>query len=372
MSAPAADHAARRAAVAADLAEAGVDWLLVTHRANVRYLTGFTGSAGALLLGADGDARLATDGRYQLAAAEQAPDVSTVITRGDDWLADAVPAGSRLGLESHAVSWERARRLAGHLTGREIVPAGWVVEPRRAVKDDAELALLRSAAAATDAAFADLAAWLADAAGDGRLAAGEITERRVAAMLEDRFTAHGGEAAAFPTIVAAGEHGARPHHEPTDRPLRTGDLVTIDGGARAGGYCADMTRLVAVGGLEAVGEPLAAAVAALGRAQDAGVAAVGDGVAAADVDAACRATLDAAGLAEAFAHGTGHGVGLEVHEAPRVAAGSPATLALGTVCTVEPGVYLPEVGGARIEDVVAVTAHGAERLTTSPRDVVVI
>lgn len=360
------NHAARRAAVTGDVAEAGLDALLVTHAANVCYLTGFTGSSGALLLGSGGEARFATDGRYAVQAGEQVGELATTITRDDDWLAHAVPAGARLGLESHRVSWDRARDLAARLDGREVVPAGEVVEPRRAVKDDGELARLRAAAAVTDAAFADLAAWLADRDPGG------VTEARVARELDDRLVAHGADGPAFPTIVAAGEHGARPHHHPTDRPLRRGDLVTVDGGARRQGYCADMTRLVAVGGLAAVDARLADAVAALAAAQQAGVAAAGDGVAARDVDAACRSALAAAGLAEAFTHGTGHGIGLEVHEAPRVAASSAATLAENMVCTVEPGVYLPGLGGARIEDVVAVTADGAERLTTAPRDVIAV
>lgn len=377
MSDPTPDHAARRAAVAADLAEAGVDWLLVTHLPNVCYLTGFTGSAGALLLGSDGQAHFATDGRYAVQAGEEVGALPTTITRGDAWLEEIVAAGARLGLESHRVSWDRARDLAARLTFCEVVPAGEVVEGRRAVKDDVELARLRAAARVTDAAVADLAAWLAEVApGAGERAAGgldgAVTEARVARELEDRLVAHGADARAFPTIVAAGEHGARPHHRPTDRPLRRGDLVTVDGGARLHGYCADMSRLVAVGGLTAVDERLAEAVAPLAAAQQAGVAAIGAGVAAREVDAACRSTLAAADLADAFTHGTGHGVGLEVHEAPRVAPTSAATLRASMVCTVEPGVYLPDVGGARIEDVVAVTAHGAERLTTTPRDVIVV
>lgn len=367
-----ADHAARRRRIAADLAGIGVDQLLVTQRANVCYLTGFTGSAGAVLLDSGGDARLVTDGRYATQAGEEAPDLPVTVTRGDGWLEEAVPAGARLGLESHVVSWDRARGLADRLAGCEIVPAGAVVEDHRAVKDDAELACLRAAASATDAGFGHLVAWLREASASGDVAAGAVTERRVAAVLEQAFLAHGGDAVAFPTIVAAGAHGARPHHRPGERPLGRGDLVTVDAGAQVGGYHADMTRLVAVGGLEAVGDRLAGVVEAVAAAQRAGVAAVGDGVAAADVDAACRQVLAHAGLAEAFVHGTGHGVGLEVHEAPRVGATSTAILACGMVCTVEPGVYLPGVGGARIEDVVAVTADGGQRLTTTPRDVVVI
>lgn len=370
------DHAGRRAAVAADVAEAGIDWLLVTHLPNVCYLTGFTGSAGALLLGADGQAHFATDGRYAVQADEQVGGLALTITRDDAWIEQAVPARARLGLESRRVSWDRARDLAARLEGREVVAAGEVVEPHRAVKDDVELARLRAAAAATDAAFADLAAWLGDLApdGSGTVRDGDrvVTEARVARELEDRLVARGAEGRAFPTIVAAGEHGARPHHQPTDRPLRPGDLVTVDGGARRHGYCADMTRLVAVGGLAAIASRLADAVEPLAAAQQAGVAAAGAGVAAREVDAACRSRLADAGLADAFTHGTGHGVGLEVHESPRVAARSTATLAANMVCTVEPGVYLPGVGGARIEDVVAVTADGAERLTTTPRDVIVV
>lgn len=307
MSDPTPDHAARRAAVAADLAEAGLDWLLVTHAPNVCYLTGFTGSTAALLLGSDGQAHFATDGRYAVQAGDDVSALPITITRSDAWLDQTVAAGATGAAE-------------GATPGLD----------------------------------------------------GAVTEAGVARELEGRLVARGADGCAFPTIVAAGEHGARPHHQPTDRPLRHGDLVTVDGGARRQGYCADMTRLVAVGGLAAVDPRLAEAVGPLTAAQQAGVAAAGDGVAAREVDAACRSALAAAGLADAFTHGTGHGIGLEVHEAPRVAPSSTATLTEHTVCTVEPGVYLPGVGGARIEDVVAVTADGAERLTTTPRDVIVV
>lgn len=355
---PPMDHAGRRGRVAARLGELGCDALLVSRPVNVGYLTSFTGSAGALLLRATGDARLATDGRYATQVADEAPDLPATITRSDDWLVEAVPAGARLGLESHAVSWDRAEALRERLDGVELVRAGRVVEAERERKDDAELARVRAACQVTDAAFAELCEWV----GAG------VTERQVASFLIERMALAGADAAAFEPIVAAGEHGARPHHRPTERPLQAGDLVTVDVGARVDGYHADMTRLIALGEID---ERLAQAAQAVRAAQEAGVATVGDGVAAADVDRRCRQALADAGLQEAFTHGTGHGVGLELHEAPRVAPGCEARLAARMVCTVEPGAYLPGLGGARIEDTVAVTTDGAARLTQSPRDVVV-
>jgi Xaa-Pro aminopeptidase len=221
------------------------------------------------------------------------------------------------------------------------------------VKDPAEVARIEAAARIADAALAAVAPSLADAP----------TEIEVAVELEAAMRRLGAEEPAFDTIVASGPNGALPHHHPSTRRIGPGELVVIDMGATVDGYRSDMTRTVAVGDLDDTARRLLQVVAA---AQAAGLDAVADGVACRDVDAAARRVIEAAGWGEAFVHPTGHGVGLEIHEPLRLAATSGATLAAGHVVTVEPGVYLPEVGGARIEDTVEVTTSGCRRLTGSP------
>jgi Xaa-Pro aminopeptidase len=349
----------RRDALRRHLAELEVDALLVTDLLNVRYLTGFTGSAGSLLVGSDGEEdHLVIDGRYAEQAAQQAPDLRRVVTRERDWLLDAVPPGAEVGLES-SIPWGQAEAVAGLLAGRRVVPVTGAVEALRGLKDDAELARIRRACEITGAA---LLATL------DRIRPG-ITEVQVARALERTMVDLGAEDRAFATIVASGPNGARPHHRPGDRRLERGDLVTIDMGALVDGYHADMTRLVALG--EPTGEQRRLADAVL-AAQRAGVTAARGGLTAGDLDAVCRDHLRADGLAEAFVHGTGHGIGLAVHEAPILSAGASATLRPQMVVTVEPGAYVPGLGGARVEDTVLLTAEGADVLTAVPSDVVVL
>lgn len=360
-------HARRRTALRASLAARDLPAALLTRGVNVRYLTGFTGSHGALLVTLDGAedpagrAVLATDGRYVEQAGRQAPDVALVVDRQ---VAAALVARAhreglrRVGFEAHQVSVELHAQLARE--GVELVPLGPVVEDLRVVKDDEELDLLRRACAATDAAFADLV---------GRLAPGR-TERAVARTLEDLLRDHGADAPAFPSIVAAGPHSAVPHHEPTDRPLAAGDLLKLDFGARVGGYHADMTRTVvlrrAPAGWQREAYELVAAAAAAGR------GALRAGAAAGEVDAAARGVVTAAGYGDRFPHGLGHGVGLEIHEAPLLAAQAPGRLRARTPVTVEPGVYLPGRGGVRIEDTLLVRDGEPEPLTTTTRELLVV
>lgn len=359
---PRPDHAARRARLLPALDAAGVDLLLVTAPSNVRYLTGFSGSNGQLLLTRDPEAdRLVTDDRYLLRAAGEAPDLAVVASRDPGGVAIAAAeggAGSRLGVEAADVSWASAERLRDRAAERsvELVPTGGLVEALRTVKDDHEVALLAEACAITVAALDELVRT--------HLRPG-VTERALAVALERRFVDLGADGVAFPSIVAAGPNGAVPHHTPTDRPIADGELVTVDCGALVGGYHADCTRTVAVG--EVAGE-LAEVHALVGRAQEAGRRAAVAGARAATVDAVAREVIAEAGYGDRFVHGTGHGVGLEIHEAPAVAKGSAATLDAGTALTVEPGVYLPGIGGVRIEDTIVVTADGPPRvLTDIPR-----
>ncbi len=352
------DHAARRTRLAEQLGAVGLDALLVTGLANLRYLTGFTGSAGRLLARADGHHLFVTDGRYRDQVAAEVADLPRRITRTDAWLDDVVGDAERIGLEAHLVPWATARSLEQRLAPAEVVPAEPLVEHLRARKDEAEIDALERACAITARTWEALLDWIEPG----------VTERAVAQWAERTMVELGADGSAFTPTVASGPNGARPHHKDGRRTLASGDLITVDMGARVDGYCADMTRLVALGD---PGGELRAVVDAVADAQQAAVAAVASGVAARDVDAAARDRLTEAGYGEAFVHGTGHGVGLELHEAPRLGTTSDATLAARMAVTVEPGAYLPDVGGARIEDLVVVTHDGCRVLTTPDRSLAV-
>jgi Xaa-Pro aminopeptidase len=356
-------HASRRAALRGLLRAADVEALLVTDLVNVRYLTGFTGSNASLLVHVDGDAasRFCTDGRYVTQSAVEVPDLERVIDRtGPAVLARA--AGrldvTRLGFESDAVTVDAHTALveaAGPAVWLQRAPG--LVARLRLVKDAAETAALRAACAAADAALADLVA-------AGGLRPGR-SERDVAYDLESRMRAHGAAGPAFETIVAAGPHSAVPHHRPTDASMRRGDLVKMDFGALVDGYRSDMTRTVVLGRAAGWQRDLHALVAA---AQEAGRAALRPGVPVVDVDAAARQVVAAAGYGDEFVHGLGHGVGLQIHEAPLLGPTGSGAVLSGMVVTVEPGVYLEGRGGVRIEDTVVVGPDGAEPLSRSRRE----
>ncbi len=358
-------HASRRAALRGLLRTADVEALLVTDLVNVRYLSGFTGSNASLLVHVDGDAasRFLTDGRYTAQSATEVPDLERVIDRAGPAVlaAAATDLGiTRLGFESDVVTVDAHAALvdaAGVAVLLHRAPG--LVARLRLVKDDTETAALRAACAAADAALADLLA-------AGGLRPGR-SERDVAHDLESRMRAHGATGPSFDTIVATGPHSAVPHHRPTDASLRRGDLVKMDFGALVEGYHSDMTRTVVIGRAAGWQRDLHALVAA---AQEAGRAALRPGVPVTEVDAAARAVVTAAGYADEFVHGLGHGVGLQIHEAPLLGPTGTGRVATGMVVTVEPGVYLPGRGGIRIEDTVVVGPADAERLTTSPRELI--
>jgi Xaa-Pro aminopeptidase len=344
--------------------ELEVDALLVTRLPNIRYLTGFTGSA-ALLLVLPSGATFVTDGRYgeqsrtQLAAAGVDAQVEVRITASEQRaaLAHAANGVRRLGLEDNGVTWAQQRELAAAFAPIDLVPAGAVVEELRRVKDDGEVDRIAAACAIADDAFVSLLPRLAD----------RPTEREFALALEFAMRERGATHMSFDPIIAAGPNGAMPHSRPSDRPIERGELVVCDFGCIVDGYCSDMTRTVSVGDPGADARRLYDLVLA---SQQAGRDAVASGVGCVDVDRVCRDVISDAGYGEAFSHGTGHGVGLEIHEAPRVAASAAGTLLVGDVVTVEPGVYLPGVGGVRIEDTVVVTATGSRPLTHTPKDLV--
>ena len=354
---PPPDHARRRAAACAALPALDVDALLVTDVLHVRWLTGATVSHGAVLLRAEGDALVATDGRYAEDVASAVPDLELVVDRGAARAVLARAGSARVGLERHAVTLAAAAALAS--TGPALVGVESPVLTLRASKDEAEVAAVAAASDVADRAWQRLLP---------ELRAG-LTERQVAARLDALVREEGADAAAFDTIVAAGEHGAQPHHRPCGRPLEEGDLVTVDWGARRDGYHSDCTRTVAVGEPAAWQRELHALVLA---AADAGLAALAPDLGTRELDAAARDVVADAGHGEHFPHGLGHGVGLAVHEAPWVGPTWLGTVADRATVTVEPGVYLPGRGGVRVEDLALVGAGGARRLTRTDRALLVV
>jgi Xaa-Pro aminopeptidase len=374
MTLPPLEVAGRLDRLRAGLEAAEVDALVVTALANVRYLTGFTGSAAVLLV-TGSSALLTTDGRYRTQSAEQlaAAGVDQAVgieIGGAQAQRDALggrarqDGAGRIGLEADHVSWEASRRWRELLEAdgaAEVRPTTGVVERLREVKDAGEVARMERAAAIADAALAEVLPLL--------VAAGRepVTELAFALALDTAMRRGGAEGTAFETIVAAGPNSAKPHHHPTERLIRPGDPVVVDFGAIFEGYRSDMTRTFLVGG-EPEGE-LARLFSVVGQSQAAGAAAVGPGVEAKAVDDVCRQVITEAGWGERFEHGTGHGVGLDIHEAPTVSPLATAILAPGVIVTVEPGVYLPGVGGVRIEDTLVVTDDGSRPLTHFPKDV---
>ncbi len=348
------------------LGEAEIDALLVTELTNIRYLTGFTGSA-ALLLVAPSGLTFVTDGRYgqqaedQLAAAGVRATIEVSGTAQRDLLAAAAGGAgvARLGLEADAVTWAAQRAYDEHwFPSLELVATTGLVGALRLHKDEGEVARIGAACAIADAALAEVRPLLAEAP----------TESEFGLALDTAMRRLGADDVSFETIVASGPNGARPHHRPSRRTIGAGDLVVIDFGALVDGYHSDMTRTVMVGEPSPTQARMYEVVL---EAQAAGVAAVADGVAARAVDEACRAVIERAGWGDAFLHGTGHGVGLDIHEDPRVGQTSTATLSSRCVVTVEPGVYLPEHGGVRIEDTVVVTPDGCRPVTLTHKSAAV-
>ena len=355
-------HAARRERAQQKIAETGADAALITAGPNVRYLTGLASSNAALLLPVSGTGVLATDSRYALAAQRTCPDLELVTERFIEprLAGEMARRGFRtVAFESHAMSVDRHAELAAGAEGVTTVPFGRKIEELRTVKDPSELELLATACRISCQAIADVFALIRPG----------LTERQLAAALDRRMVDLGAERPAFDTIVAGGPNGALPHHAPADRPMRRGDLITMDFGARYGGYHADMTRTVALGEPAGWQREIYELVA---TAQRAGIEAARPGADVGEVDAAARDLIRDAGHGDHFQHGLGHGVGLEVHEAPMIGYGRTGKLASRVPVTVEPGVYLPDRGGVRIEDVLVVGADGTGLLTTTTRELLVL
>ena len=338
----------------------GADAFLVSHLPNIRYLCGFTGSA-ALLLVEQSSATLFTDSRYTFQAREEVSNARIKIARAGLLLAAGETLRQRRGRvraaynPSHVTVGQLSalKRAAGDRV--RWVAGGNAVEKLRAVKDPDELAIMRDAAVLISAVVEEALPGIKPG----------VTELEVAAELEYAMKRKGASGASFETIVAAGPHSAWAHARPSSNPLRKSQLVVLDQGAILHGYCSDMTRTVFLGRAPANVRRMYRAVLA---AQEAAKAAIRPGVSGESVDAAARRVLKRERLVRYFTHSTGHGLGLEVHEMPRLGKGEKTILEEGMVITVEPGVYVEGMGGIRIEDDVVVTAKGCEDLTTAPRD----
>jgi Xaa-Pro aminopeptidase len=338
------DHGLRRARLSERLERLELDALVVTRPPNVRYLTGFSGSNGQLVLGREGHATLLTDGRYGEQATREVPDLPrAVYTEGYPrplvaaWRA---LGARRVGFERRGLTYEQWERLGEVAEGTDLVPVGAEVEALRLTKDPLELELIGAAQAAADEAFERVL--LGGGLREGR------TEREVARELDAAMLDAGADERGFETIVAFGPDAAEPHHDPTERPLARGDVVKADLGAMVSGYRSDMTRTVAFGEPDARLREIHGLVAA---AQRAGIQ---------------------AGFADAYPHGLGHGVGLEIHETPFMRWDASDVLVDGAVVTVEPGVYIPGLGGVRIEDMVHVTPDGCREIPRSTKELVVL
>lgn len=346
----------------AAMADQALDGFVVSDLSSLRWLTGFTGSNAAAVVTAD-SFTLVTDGRYATQAPAQLADAgcaATVVL--DRWLVTgavaALGASRRVGLEADVVTWATLQRWeAERAESVELVPTTRVVTELRAVKDDAELARIAKAAQIVDGVLAGVAEMLVPG----------VSERAVSQALDDGIRASGASGPGYDTIVGSGPNAALPHARPTDRLMEQGDLVVIDVGGLVDGYRSDMTRTFVIGGPDAADDTAVEIHRLVTEAQAAGVATVRPGIEAREVDEACRSIIRDAGHGDHFGHGTGHGVGLDIHELPSVHATDTAILQPGHVLTVEPGVYLPGVGGVRVEDLVVVTETGCRPLTTSPK-----
>ena len=344
------------------LAQKKIDALLVVSLPNVHYLTGFSGSAGVLLVTLR-NSILFTDSRYDLQAQREVCGSRVVIAKGGalaaavKWAARTKPG--RLGFESESISFGSYRNLRELIVNKKLVPTVRLVESLRMQKDKAEIEQIRKAVQLGSKAFSDTIAHLRPG----------ITEIDVAAEIEYRMRRLGAERLAFETIVAAGPNTALPHARPGTRKLKKNECIMLDLGAILGGYAGDMTRTIFLGQAPPKASRIYKAVL---EAQKEAEQAVQVGVPCSAVDKAARKVLERYGYGSYFTHSTGHGVGREIHEMPSLARNQETLLPESAVVTVEPGVYIPGYGGVRIENVVVVRKQGPEILTTTPRELTVL
>lgn len=350
---------ARRDKLRRAVKKSGADALLVTNFTNVTYLTGFTGDDSYLLVRHDGDVIL-SDFRYTTQLEEECPGLDSQIRRHSvtmsEWVAKTVKKSNlrRLALEADSVSWSLRNDIDEQVKSVETVPTGGLVEELRQVKDKTEIREIRSSIQAAEKAFGVLRATL-------RL---EKTERQVRDELEYQMRVFGATDRSFPSIVAVGPRAALPHAVPGESLIGSNSLLLVDWGARANGYCSDLTRVLVTGKISPKLERIYGVVLS---AQQLAIEAVRPGVTAREVDRVARESIADAGFGRYFGHGLGHGIGLDIHELPRLATTSDTVLKPGMVTTVEPGIYIPGWGGIRIEDDVLVTRDGHEVLTSVPK-----
>jgi Xaa-Pro aminopeptidase len=356
-----AEHKKRRIRLLADLDRRNLDCLVVTHPANWFYLTGFTGESGALVVSEEGTTLL-TDGRFTVQAKEETSGVKIELQQGGLYAALGALLQrrrfARVGFDPDQLTvtqWKALRKALG-TRGRGFEATG-IVESLRMRKDAQELSVMRKAAILAGEVLESVL----------KLVKPGVRESELGAEIEYQMKKRGASGASFETIVASGPRGALPHARPTAKKLRKNELVVLDLGAILGHYCSDMTRTVHVG---RAGKRVREWYRSVQEAQEAAVAAVQAGVSCGEVDAAARDVLKKNGLQQYFVHSTGHGLGLEVHEQPRVARGQTVRLEAGNVITIEPGVYVEGVGGIRIEDDVVVEAGRNEVLTRVTRDLI--
>jgi Xaa-Pro aminopeptidase len=368
------DYSARLARIQQRLEAEGIDALLVTNMINLRYLTGFTGTNAYLLVARPG-ARFITDGRYRLQAGHEVREAEVQICQSHPDVVSALQELvkswklERVGFEaadvtlvSRRASWEPPPgldRIKTYFPGCELVRTTRWVEDLRVIKDDHELELIGTAAEIADQGFEYIV---------NRIKPG-VTEKELALDLEFHLRSIGAEDISFDPIVAAAERSALPHATPTDRPVERGRFVLLDFGCVVGGYCSDLTRTVLLGPED---KGHVGIYGLVHSAQAKSLAAAGPGAVLGDVDGAARDAIAAAGHADAFSHGLGHGVGMEVHEEPTLKPGYTGQLQPGHVVTIEPGVYLEGWGGVRIEDLVVVTEIGVQPLSKAPKDLIVL
>lgn len=340
----------------------GVDSFLISRPENRYYLTGFSGTSGTVLL-TESDIYLITDFRYDEQARAQSPHCKVVMAPGT--LLDSLEqlAGEiglrRLGCEGDYMTYQQFNALKEKLKECEVVPLAGYVEELRAVKDDLEIKCISEAARLSDKAFEHILPFV-------RVG---VTERELALEIEFYMRREGAEGLAFQLIVASGHRAAMPHGTASEKRLAAGDLVIMDYGPVLAGYCSDITRTVAVGHADQKMEEIYSTVL---EAQLAGIKSVREGAAASEVDRAAREIIEGSGYAENFGHSTGHGLGLQIHEDPRLSSKDDTVLKKGMVVTVEPGIYLPGWGGVRIEDTVVVEENGCRVLTSPPKDRLII
>lgn len=338
--------------------EASLGGLLVTNPVDIRYLTGFIGEDSWLLV-TDKSVYLFSDFRFQEEIEAEQPYVTLVLRSGSMAEAFAEKVAelklSPIGFQAGHLTVQLLNKIESHLESTELAAVeDWLLE-QRAVKDDAEIKLIKKAVFIQEQAYVQTL----------ELIQPDMSEMELTALLEYNMRYQGADGASFPTIVAIDANASRPHAVPGHAKVKDGSIVLIDFGAKFGGYCSDLTRVVGVGSMP---EKIKEIYKVVLEAQHAAITAVKPGVKLSEIDARARQVIEAAGYGDYFGHGTGHGIGLDIHESPRLAKSAEGELVPGNVVTVEPGIYLPGIGGVRIEDDVVVTNKGRRKISTLPTD----